>query len=170
MNDLSIRALRASDWDAVRRIYAEGIATGHATFEAEPPTWESFDAGKLTDHRVAATIAGEVVGWAAVSPISTRLVYRGVAEHSVYVASRARGRGTGHRLLAELIRSTEAAGLWTLQSGVFPENAPSVALHQAHGFRIVGIRRRLALMGYGPMAGVWRDVYLMERRSEFTGR
>jgi phosphinothricin acetyltransferase len=106
-----------------------------------------------------------VLGWAAASPVSSREVYRGVAEHSVYVASAARGRGIGGELLAALIESSEAAGIWTLQSGIFPENLGSLALHEAHGFRIVGRRERIALMSYGPMAGLWRDVLLVERRS-----
>ncbi|KQQ92551.1 phosphinothricin acetyltransferase [Leifsonia sp. Leaf325] len=166
MTNVKIRALEPSDWSAVHAIYAEGIATGHATFEAEPPTWESFDVGKLRQHRMAATLDDVVVGWAVVSPISSRPVYRGVVEHSVYVSAAARGRGIGHLLLAALISSTEDDGIWTLQSGVFPENVASVRLHEAHGFRIVGTRQRLALMPHGPMAGLWRDVYLLERRSD----
>jgi len=165
MTEARIRPLEPTDWPAVHAIYAEGIATGHATYDAEPPSWDAFDAGKLDVGRLVETVDGVVVGWAAVSPISARPVYRGVAEHSVYVASEARGHRIGHNLLGALIDATETAGIWTLQSGVFPENAASLALHTAHGFRIVGTRERLALMSYGPMAGQWRDVYLVERRS-----
>lgn len=169
MTDAKIRALEPSDWGAVYAIYQEGIATGHATFEAEPPSWDAFSGGRLERHRLVATIDDAVVGWAAVSPISTRPVYRGVVEHSVYVAAAVRGRGVGHLLLAALIESTEADGIWTLQSGVFPENAASIALHATHGFRIVGTRQRIALMSYGPMSQVWRDVHLIERRSPHVG-
>ncbi len=160
-----IEAFKAEHWRAVEAIYLEGIATGHATFEAEPPTWEQFDAGKLPNQRLVAIEGGAVVGWAAASATSSREVYRGVAEHSVYVASAAQGRGVGHSLLAALIESSETAGIWTLQSGIFPENAGSLALHAAHGFHIVGRRERIALMSYGPMVGVWRDVLLVERRT-----
>jgi phosphinothricin acetyltransferase len=160
-----IEVLSEEHWPAVESIYREGIATGHATFEEEPPSWEQFDAGKLPNQRLIAIENGAVLGWAAASATSSREVYRGVAEHSVYVAAAARGRGIGSALLAALIRSSERAGIWTLQSGIFPENLGSLALHKAHGFRIVGRRERIALMGYGPMAGVWRDVLLVERRS-----
>ncbi len=152
-----------SDWAAVEAIYAEGIATGNATFEEHPPSWESFDAGKLPAHRLVFDDGG-VRGWAAVSPTSAREVYRGVVEHSVYVAASARGRGIGAQLLAALVQSCEEAGVWTIQSGIFPENEASLALHRAHGFREVGRRERIALMGYGPLAGQWRDVILVERR------
>jgi L-amino acid N-acyltransferase YncA len=160
-----IEVLKEKHWLAVEAIYREGIATGHATFEAEPPSWEQFDAGKLPDQRLVAVENGTVLGWAAASATSSREVYRGVAEHSVYVAAAARGRGIGRDLLAALIESTEAAGIWTLQSGIFPENLGSLALHDALGFRIVGRRERIALMPYGPMAGLWRDVLLVERRA-----
>ncbi|WP_197025343.1 GNAT family N-acetyltransferase [Nocardioides sp. HB32] len=156
-------------WPEVERIYAEGIATGHATFEAEPPSWEQFDAGKLPGHRLVAVEGGRVAGWAAASPVSDRCVYAGVAEHSVYVAAAAAGRGVGRRLLEALVESTEDAGIWTLQSGVFPENAVSLALHDSVGFRVVGTRERVALMSYGPLAGQWRDVVLIERRSDRVG-
>ena len=155
--------MSASDWPAVEAIYAEGIATGNATFEEHPPSWESFDTGKLPDHRLVFD-DGEVHGWAAVSPTSAREVYRGVVEHSVYVSADARGRGIGAQLLAALVESCEAAGVWTIQSGIFPENEASLALHRAHGFREVGRRERIARMGYGPHAGRWRDVLLFERR------
>jgi phosphinothricin acetyltransferase len=162
---ISIEPLQPAHWSGVEQVYREGIATGHATFETEPPSWESFDSGKLPEQRLVALDGDEVLGWAAASPTSTRDVYRGVVEHSVYVASAARGQGIGHALLAALIESAEAAGIWTLQSGVFPENTGSLALHAAHGFRIVGRRERVGQMGYGPLVGQWRDVLLIERRS-----
>lgn len=169
MTDILVRALTPHDWPAVERIYAEGIATGHATFEAEPPTWEDFNSGKLEALRFVAVDGDLVLGWAAASSTSARPVYRGVVEHSVYVASTARGRGIGHLLLGVLIEAAEAEGIWTIQSGVFPENSNSMALHAAHGFRIVGRRERVAKMTYGPLAGAWRDAVLIERRSDTVG-
>ena len=158
---MQIRELEPADWPDVVRIYEEGIRTGDATFETEPPAWEAWDAGHLEAHRLVATLDGEVVGWAALSPVSDRCCYRGVAEHSIYIAERVRGLGIGRQLLAALVASSEAGGLWTLQSGVFPENEASLALHSALGFRVVGVRERL-----GRLHGVWRDVVLLERRSE----
>jgi L-amino acid N-acyltransferase YncA len=155
-----IAAMRAEDWPAVRAIYEEGIATGDATFETEVPAWEEWDAAHLREHRLVATVDEEIVGWAAVVPVSDRCVYGGVAEHSVYVSASARGRGVGRQLLEALITSTEDAGIWTLQSGIFPENTASLRLHQACGFRVVGTRERI-----GHHHGRWRDVILLERRS-----
>lgn len=157
-------------WPAVRAIYAAGIVTGHATFETEPPSWEAFDAGRLPEHRFVAEVrrpdaAPAILGWVVASPVSDRCAYSGVVEDSVYVDQRAQGRGVGRRLLAQLIASTEAAGIWTIQSGIFPENTASLALHHALGFRTVGIRERLGRMASGPMAGQWRDVVLVERRA-----
>ncbi|MFL6130422.1 MAG: GNAT family N-acetyltransferase [Mycobacteriales bacterium] len=152
------------DWASVRAIYAEGIATGHATFETEVPAWPRWDAGHLPEHRLVAVSGGWVVGWAAVSPVSDRCAYAGVVEHSVYVAEQARGRGVGRLLLAALVESTERAGIWTIQTGVFPENAASLALHRAAGFRVVGVRERP-----GRLHGRWRDVVAMERRSARAG-
>ncbi|MBC3761052.1 GNAT family N-acetyltransferase [Quadrisphaera oryzae] len=164
--EVALRPLAPADWPAVRDVYAAGIATGHATFESAPPTWEGFDTSKAAEHRlVAVDAAGHVLGWAAVVPVSDRCAYAGVVEHSVYVAPAAQGRGVGRLLLDGLIASTEAAGVWTVQSGVFPENTASLALHASAGFRVVGVRERLGLMGHGPMAGLWRDVVLLERRS-----
>ncbi|HRJ41986.1 MAG: GNAT family N-acetyltransferase [Caldilineaceae bacterium] len=155
-----IRPLLPTDWPAVRRIYAEGIATGNATFEQTAPEWDEWDAGKLVHPRLVAEADGAVAGWAALSPTSKRQVYRGVAEVSVYVAASAQGQGIGRALLAALVDQSEAGGIWTLQAGIFPENGASVYLHEQAGFRIVGRRERI-----GQMHGVWRDVLLMERRS-----
>jgi L-amino acid N-acyltransferase YncA len=165
----AVEALTAAHWREVERIYAEGIATGHATFESEPPDWEGFDAAKLPDQRLVAVADGLVLGWAAATAVSDRCVYAGVVEHSVYVAAAAQGRGVGRLLLDALIASTEADGIWTIQSGVFPENGVSLALHRAAGFREVGVRERVGRMTYGPLAGQWRDVVLIERRSPSVG-
>ena len=157
--------MTADHWPQVREIYAAGIATGNATFESEPPSWEAFDGAKLAAHRlVALDEDGAVLGWVAVSGVSERCVYAGVVEHSVYVHPDARGRGVGRALLDALLRSTAEAGVWTVQSGVFPENVASLALHAAVGFRTVGTRSRLGRMTYGPLAGRWRDVVLLEHR------
>ncbi len=152
------------DWPAVERIYAEGIATGDATFETEPPTWEAFDAARLPEHRLVAEADGEVVGWAAASAVSERCVYAGVVEHSVYVTPARSGQGVGTALLRALIASTEAAGIWTIQTGIFPENTASMALHERCGFRVVGRRERM-----GQHGGRWRDVLFLERRSRVAG-
>nr|WP_201762442.1 GNAT family N-acetyltransferase [Pseudarthrobacter psychrotolerans] len=158
--------MRDTDWPAVHRIYAEGIATGHATFESEAPDWERFTASRLTRHRlVAETLEGRIVGWAAVSPVSARPVYSGVVEHSVYVAAEARGLGLGTALLQALAKSTENGGIWTIQASVFPENEASLKLHLANGYVIVGRRQRIARMTHGPLTGQWRDTVLIERRS-----
>jgi len=153
------------DWPNVRAIYLEGIATGNATFETDAPSWEAWDRAHVADSRLVARDAdGSVLGWAAVTPVSGRCVYAGVADLSVYVSAAARGRGVGRALLTALIQSSERAGIWTLQAGIFPENAPSLALHRACGFRDVGRRERI-----GKMHGVWRDVLLLERRSVSAG-
>jgi L-amino acid N-acyltransferase YncA len=155
-----IRAMTPADWPAVERIYAEGIATGDATFETEPPTREEFDQSRLPGHRLVAVEHDEVVGWAALSPTSARACYAGVVEHSVYVTATARGRGLGRELMRALISGADADGLWTIQTNVFPENAASLALHESVGFRVVGRRERIAQLG-----GVWRDTILLERRA-----
>lgn len=152
--------MAADDWEAVRRIYREGIATGNATFETEAPEWNRWDAAHLPHSRLVARDAAAIVGWAALSPVSPRRVYRGVAEVSVYVAESARGRGSGHMLLEALIGESERHGIWTLQAGIFPENIASLELHRKCGFRLVGRRERI-----GELGGVWRDVLLLERRS-----
>jgi phosphinothricin acetyltransferase len=156
-----IRTMDTTDADAVLRICQAGLDTGNASFEVTAPTWAIFDAVKLPAHRhVAVDDAGTVVGWVAVSAVSSRPVYAGVVEHSVYVDPRAQGRGVARSLLTALVTSTEAAGIWTIQSGIFPENAASLALHQRAGFRIIGTRERVA-----QHHEKWRDVILLERRS-----
>ena len=156
--------LRPQDWPAVRAIYQEGIVTGNATFETQAPAWEDWDASHLEDCRLVARRGGHIVGWGALSPVSGRCVYAGVAEVSVYVAAAARGQGIGKRLLRALIEVSERQGIWTLQAGVFPENEASIALHKSCGFREVGTRARI-----GQLRGVWRDVVLLERRSDTVG-
>ncbi len=153
--------MTAVDWPAVRAIYLEGIATGNATFETAAPEWERWDAGHLKSCRLVARVDGEVAGWAALSPVSARAVYAGVAEVSIYVAQRARGKGIGADLLRTLVAESEANGVWTLQAGIFPENTASIALHRRSGFRVVGTRERI-----GCVDGRWRDVVLMERRRQ----
>jgi L-amino acid N-acyltransferase YncA len=151
--------LEEKDWPAVRSIFREGIATGQATFETEAPSWEAWDGAHSGG--LVAEENGEVVGWAARSPSSPRAVYAGVAEESIYVSRQARGRGVGRALLEALVNDSEHAGIWTLEAGVFPENRASVSLHLGCGFRIVGVRERI-----GRLNGEWRDVLLLERRSE----
>jgi L-amino acid N-acyltransferase YncA len=157
---LDVRSMRSRDWPVVASIYAEGIRTGQATFETSVPAWDEWDAAHLADHRLVAASGNEIVGWAALSPVSGRCVYAGVAEDSVYVAESARGQGVGRALLRELVSGGEAAGIWTLQAGVFPENRASLRLHHGCGFRTVGLRERI-----GRLDGEWRDVLLLERRS-----
>ena len=158
---VSIEPLEANHWPEVARIYAEGIATRNATFETEVPGWEEWNGAHLGEHRFVAEEDGEVLGWIALAPISTRCCYAGVAEISAYVRERARGRGVGATLLEAVVRSTERAGIWTLETGVFPENEASLALLKRFGFREVGVRERI-----GQLDGVWRDVVFLERRSE----
>ena len=156
--------MSAVDWAAVERIWAEGIATGHATFETETPTWAEFDAARLPEHRLVAVEDGEILGWAALSPVSRRPCYEGVAEHSVYVAESARGRGIGRLLMEALLASAEEGGIWTIQTSIFPENEASLALHERVGFRVVGRRERIAKLD-----GAWRDTLFLERRSPHVG-
>lgn len=158
---IRITAMLPEHAEQVLAIYRLGIDTGDATFETTVPTWEAFDAAKLPDHRrVAVDHRGRVLGWTAVVPVSDRCVYAGVVEHSVYVHPDAQGRGVGRALLEALLASTDAAGIWTVQSGVFPENTASLRLHAKAGFRVIGIRERI-----GRHHGRWRDVVLIERRS-----
>ena len=166
-----IEELRREDWEQARAIYLEGVATGQATFETEAPGWEEWDAAHLPFARLVALddgadsqARGEVLGWAALSPVSRRRVYEGVAEVSVYVAARAWGRGVGRALLRALVEESERNGVWTLQAGIFPENAASLALHARCGFREVGRRERV-----GKHEGRWRDTLLLERRSRRVG-
>jgi L-amino acid N-acyltransferase YncA len=163
-DSLTITPLVNTDWEAVRAIYLEGIATGQATFETAAPDWPAWDAAHLADGRLVARHAGQVVGWAALSPVSSRCVYGGVAEVSVYVAEKARGQGVGRALLSALVEASEAAGIWTLQASMFPENEASARLHESCGFRVVGRRERI-----GRLHGVWRDTLLLERRSRRVG-
>ncbi len=173
--DIQIAPMLPEDWDEVRRIYEEGIATGQATFETKAPTWEAWDAAHLREPRLAARHPGErakveqaskggLLGWAPLSRVSDRCVYAGVAEVSVYIDAAARGRGVGRALLGALIEGSERQGIWTLQAGIFPENIASIELHRRCGFRELGRRERL-----GKMGGVWRDVMLYERRSRSAG-
>lgn len=158
--ELRVEFMTAGDWPAVRTIYLEGITTGNATFETAAPEWEGWDAAHMTGCRVVARFNGAIAGWAALAPVSGRCVYAGVAEVSVYVAERMRGRKIGQRLLTSLVEESEKHGIWTLQAGIFPENTASIKIHERCGFRVVGVREKL-----GRMNGVWRDVVLMERRS-----
>jgi L-amino acid N-acyltransferase YncA len=162
--DCRIRQMVDEDWQRVREIYLEGISTGNATFETSAPTWEAWNAGHLPFGRLVAQ-AGDrnVYGWAALSPVSDRCVYAGVAEVSVYVAALARGMGVGRQLLSALIEHSEANGIWTLQAGMFPENVATIALHRSCGFREVGRRERIGKLN------TWRDTLLMERRSACVG-
>ena len=162
--ELKIREMTAADWERVRAIYLDGIATGQATFETDAPDWTNWNLGHLPAPRLIATSTEDIVGWAALSPVSARCVYEGVAEVSVYVSATMRGQGVGALLLAALIEKSEQSGLWTLQASIFPENAASVSLHRACGFREVGTRERIAKMN-----GVWRDTLLFERRSKLAG-
>ncbi len=161
---LSIRTMQASDWDAVREIYLEGIATRNATFQTDAPSWEQWDASHLQACRLVAERDGEILGWAVLAAISSRPVYRGVAEVSVYIAARARAQGVGRALMQELVAQSERAGFWTLQAGIFPENHGSVALHLGAGFREVGRREKMGRLGDS-----WRDVLLFERRRSSNG-
>ena len=162
---MEIRTLQPTDWPAVKTIYEQGIATRNATFEAQAPEWEIWTAAHRPDCRfVAENEAGEVCGWAALTPVSGRCVYAGVAEVSVYVAEACRGMGIGQMLLQHLVEASEAAGLWTLQAGIFPENTGSLTLHERAGFRLIGRRERI-----GQMHGQWRDTVLLERRSAAIG-
>lgn len=163
---IRFRPLLVTDWQAVSRIYAEGIATGNATFQTVVPEWPAWDQSHRPACRIVACIeSGEIVGWAALTPYSSREVYAGVADESIYVATAFRGQGVGRHLLTRLIEESEAAGVWTLQAGIFPENQGSLQLHQSCGFRLVGRREKI-----GQLHGHWRDVLLWERRSPIVGQ
>lgn len=156
--------MQPSDWQAVRAIYLQGIATGHATFQTDAPEWEQWDKGHHQACRLVARTDEKMLGWAALSPVSSRYVYRGVAEVSVYVAEAARGQGVGKALLQTLVNESEQADFWTLQASIFPENKASIQLHEKCGFRVLGYREKIA-----QLHGVWRDTVLMERRSQVVG-
>lgn len=160
---IEVRTLAAVDWEFVRCIYLGGIATGQATFETEAPTWEQWNHAHLLAPRLVAVSNEMILGWAALSPVSARLVYAGVAEVSVYVTSEMRGQGVGATLLEMLVKESEKNGIWTLQASIFPENVASISLHKSGGFREVGIRQRI-----GKLKGVWRDTVLLERRSKLV--
>lgn len=162
---MTIVPLLPAHWAAVKKIYEEGLATGNASFETTAPSWDNWDAAHLAAPRLVMQQGDTICGWAALTPVSGRCVYAGVAEVSVYVGHDFRGQGIGRKLLEELIRQSEAAQLWTLQAGIFPENEASIALHESCGFRIVGRREKI-----GRMNGIWRDTLLLERRSQTIGR
>jgi L-amino acid N-acyltransferase YncA len=151
-------------WEVVSKIYAEGLSTGNATFQTTVPTWEEWDKAHVANSRLVAVENNEVLGWAALTPVSGRCVYAGVAEVSVYVADAARGKGVGKKLLQALIEESEKNNFWTLQAGIFPENEGSVKIHLNNGFRIIGSREKI-----GAMNGIWRDTLLLERRSDKVG-
>jgi len=153
------RAPHPDDWSAVAEIYWDGLRGGLATFETEVPSWEAWDTAHLPEHRLVAVVAGEVVGWAALSPASARRCYAGVVENSVYVAREQQGQGIGRLLLDALLKAARRAGVWTVQTSIFPENRASLALHERCGFRVVGVRERIAKRD-----GIWRDTVFLEKR------
>ena len=162
----TIRSMTADDWPAVEEIYRQGIEDGEATFETQTPSWDAFDAGKVTGLRlVAVDDSSRVLGWAAASLVSKRSAYRGVIEHSVYIHRGARGQGLGRLLLDAFVAASDKAGFWTIQSSIFPENTASLRVHQSAGFRVIGTRERIARSALGSHAGQWRDTVLVERRS-----
>ena len=163
--EYQIIEMRPHDWPVVEELYRQGIATENATFEIESPGWENWNAKHHAHSRLVASDQQRVLGWAALSPVSTRRVYAGIAEVSIYIAEAARGKGVGKGLLSALIEQSEQNGIWTLQAGIFPENAASIALHKSCGFREVGRREKI-----GQLNGVWRDVILLERRSRVVGK
>jgi len=161
---ITIEKMQAADWEQVKRIYEEGVQTGNATFQTSMPDWDEWNKSHLEHSRIVVKENENLLGWAALTPVSGRCVYAGVAEVSVYVSANARGRGIGRQLLQKLVTESEANLLWTLQAGIFPENVLSIKIHEACGFRIVGKRERI-----GKMNGNWRDTVLLERRSNTTG-
>ena len=161
---IEIKPLEPHHWNDVRRIYEEGLRTGNATFQTSTPEWEEWDKTHIQTGRLVAIENGNIIGWAALTPVSGRCVYGGVAEISVYVSENARGKGIGKELLKSLIEDSEANGFWTLQAGIFPENIASIKIHEATGFRVIGKREKI-----GQMNGHWRDTVLLERRSKIVG-
>ena len=168
-NDELLRPMQPTDAEAVFKIYAQGIAGGQATFETQIPAWEKWDSAHIQECRWVAEAEDVMFGWAALSKVSQRNVYEGVAEVSVYISETFQKKGIGSLLLERLISSSEEAGIWTLQAQIFPENISSISLHKKHGFRQNGTREKIALMTIGTMAGLWRDVVLLERRSKQVG-
>jgi len=164
MIEIKISQMTDKSWIDVARIYESGIATKNATFQTEAPDWEAWDKAHRNDCRLLAIVDDRIVGWAALSPVSSRCVYSGVAEVSVYVDSDYRGKGVGDKLMDSLIKESELHGIWTLQAGIFPENSGSIKLHHKHGFRTIGIKERI-----GKMDNTWRDVAILERRSTVVG-
>lgn len=164
--EYSIDKIQSHDWEQIRDIYLEGIKTGNATFETTSPSWEEWDANHIKSCRLVAREGKEIYGWAALSPFSRRNVYSGVAEVSIYVRKNQQGKGIGKALLKELIKNSEENGFWTLQSSIFPDNKPSIILHEKCGFRVVGIRKKIGKM----KNSIWRDVVLMEKRSQKIGK
>jgi phosphinothricin acetyltransferase len=161
---ITLENMLPKHWDEVKQIYEDGIATGNATFQHQAPEWEEWNNSHLAESRIIAKEGEMILGWAALTPVSGRCVYVGVAEVSVYVSDKARGKGLGKQLLQKLIEESEANNIWTLQAGIFPENIASIKIHEASGFRILGTRERI-----GQMNGKWRDTILMERRSTIIG-
>ncbi|MES2006239.1 MAG: N-acetyltransferase family protein [Bacteroidota bacterium] len=161
---MQVTTLLPTHWEAVKKIYEEGIATGNATFQTTAPSWEEWDTAHVSAPRLVAIENNTVLGWAAITPVSGRCVYAGVCEISVYVSAATRGKGIGKQLLQSLIEASEKENYWTLQAGIFPENTASIRLHESCGFRIIGKREKI-----GKMNGVWRDTILLERRSTLTG-
>jgi phosphinothricin acetyltransferase len=161
---MTIQSLLPIHWEAVKIIYEEGIATGHATFETKAPAWNDWNASHVENSRLIAAEGDQILGWAALTAVSGRCVYAGVAEVSVYVGKKSRGYGIGKRLLRALISESEKNNFWTLQAGIFPENKASIKIHEDCGFRFIGVRQRI-----GKMNGRWRDTLLLERRSDKIG-
>ena len=167
---MNIKLMKSSHWPDVKKIYQDGIKTGQATFEKEPPgSWGEWSRKHLAECSLVCQEGDQLLGWAAISPVSQRCIYQGVGEVSVYVSEENRGMGVGEVLLKELINISEKEGIWTLQAGIFPENESSLQLHKKLGFQEVGLRTKIGKMSYGPMAGKWRDVVLIERRSIRVG-
>ncbi len=167
--DISIENMSFADWPMVKEIFLEGVTTGNATFEDDSPEWEEWDSSHIKECRYVARNGNKILGWAALTPLSDRCIYAGVAEISVYVAKESQGIGIGKKLLSSLINGSEQIGIWTLQAGVFAENIASIVIHKKLGFREIGYREKLGKMSYGPFKGKWRDVVLFERRSRITG-
>ena len=164
-----IDKMKPEDWEQVRSIYLEGIRTGNSTFESDAPDWEKWNAAHMPEPRLVTRAGNTILAWGALSPISSRCVYAGVAEFSLYVAAKSRGQGVGTTLLASLIEASENVGIWTLRGGIFPENTASLSLVKKHGFREIGRTEKVGKMTYGKFAGTWRDVVLVERRSRVVG-